>query len=558
MSLFQRQAKEILAMEQAQREAILATVVQARQEIRNLMANLPQGSSLINHYSQLQVQLDEILNHVNPQLSSVPFVAGQMYGTELVNESSGASFVVPSLNLPAIAAINLKAVEKISEVNQLLKTTIHEQLRISLALGEGIQEATERLSVLGFRRSLWRYELIARTVTNEMANAGANSTYSTLAKEEPRLRLKKQWSSVLDKRTSPPCQALDGEIQPPDEPFSLGYMYPPALPNCRSRVVPVTAKYDPTPKLSEIATTFTGDKATDSALKEGKRRLESVPGIDKGWTDYHRVKVLEQRKVASPAMLELEAKFARGEISGEDFAQGKAKLAQQWLKSPEGQSYTKLLESLDQYPEAILKAGNFTPEKQVKAQLQLNSLQYGIPDTDYPKGYSKTKITQQQLEEARTLLPRAIAIQPQSSAKLAPTTVLPADVSSWLGGSNPVAILLQTDSDDPNFFKQSIIHELTHGIENADPEALRQAVTLRKALQTGIEEKFYGNQRIYLAVGEGIARRPYGGVLYPNNWSTEVYTVASEALTDGMLFFQSIETAPNPLYLLLSKLDIFL
>lgn len=545
-------------MEQVQREAVLATVVQARQEIINVMASLPQGSSLINHYSQLQTQFDEILNQVNPQLISVPFVAGQMYGAELVNESSGASFVMPSLNLPAIAAINLKAVEKISEVNQLLKSTIHQQLRSSLALGEGIQEATERISVLGFRRSLWRYELIARTVTNEMANAGANSTYSTLAQEEPKLRLKKQWSSVLDRRTSPPCQALDGEIQPPDEPFSLGYMYPPALPNCRSRIVPVTAKYDPTPKLSDIATASTGDPATDSALKEGKRRLEAVPGIDKGWTDYHRLKVLEQRAAVSPARLELEAKFARGEISGEAFAQGKTKLVQQWLQSPEGQSYKKLLESLNQYPEAILKAGNLTPEKQIKAQLQLNSLRKGLPDTAYPRDFSKTKPDQQQLREARTLLPRALAIQPESSAKLAPVTVLPADGSSWLGGSNPTAIMLQTNSDDANFFKQSIVHELTHGIENADPEALRQAVTLRNTLQTGIEEKMYGDQRVYLAVGDGLARRPYGGVIYPGDWSTELYTVASEALVDGMDFFQSIETAPNPLYLLLSKLDLLL
>ena len=50
----------------------------------------------------------------------------------------------------------------------------------------------------------------------------------------------KQWVSIIDGKTTAICQQLNGEIVQIGEPFSAGIYTPPALPNCRSRIVHVT------------------------------------------------------------------------------------------------------------------------------------------------------------------------------------------------------------------------------------------------------------------------------------------------------------------------------
>lgn len=85
-------------------------------------------------------------------------------------------------------------------------------------------------------------QTIARTATAGVQNAARLETYK-------RMRTIKcvEWSSVLDSRTSDPCQSLSGKIWPIDEvPYS-----PPIHPNCRSTLIPRRdnegAKHQPFP-----------------------------------------------------------------------------------------------------------------------------------------------------------------------------------------------------------------------------------------------------------------------------------------------------------------------
>jgi hypothetical protein len=81
-----------------------------------------------------------------------------------------------------------------------------------------------------------------------------NATTLALLKIANTIRpMKKQWVSVLDARTTPVCNALDGQVQPLDEPFidpdsGSKFMFPPAVygnpglkpifHHCRSMVIP--------------------------------------------------------------------------------------------------------------------------------------------------------------------------------------------------------------------------------------------------------------------------------------------------------------------------------
>jgi hypothetical protein len=530
------------------------------------MLDLPKDSSLITHYSNLQVQIDEILQNVNPSLTTVPFVAGQAFGTDLVEQSSGGIFAMPAINLQAISQINLAAVDKITEVNSLLKSTIAQQLRTSVALGESIAEATDRLATTGFRRSLWRYELIARTVTNEMANAGANATYSSLAESHPKLRLKKQWSSTLDKRTSPPCQALDGEIQPPDVPFSLGYMYPPALPNCRSRIVAVTAKYDPTPKITKVAHHVTGNKSTDAALAKGKARVDKIPNLQQSYTDYKRLAKLNRHFYTdyAPKLATLEAKYlpkinsAKTDEAKEklqlEFAKAKTRLKYDWrAKTVAGKSYTELLNRLQAIPTYILNNGILTEEKQSKYAGITNYLRTGIAKTqDGAKPFSPG---QQRVisNTAKSVLP----ILPDSAVRVIPNRVVAGERDAYFTEKE----IMFGSNKNKNALRKVVFHELSHSIELSDSTAIRDAVNLRNSLGTGTKTYTTPKGTTYQVVqGKGIGWRSYAGRIYKdefnNDIATEMYSVAAESLSDGWLFMRMMDTAPNSIYLLFSRLSL--
>jgi SPP1 gp7 family putative phage head morphogenesis protein len=83
---------------------------------------------------------------------------------------------------------------------------------------------------------------IARTESNRFRNAGKLQAY----KDSDVVKGKK-WSSVMDGKTSGVCENLNGQVVGLNEYFvdsetGKEYDHPPALPNCRSTIVPVLKK----------------------------------------------------------------------------------------------------------------------------------------------------------------------------------------------------------------------------------------------------------------------------------------------------------------------------
>lgn len=116
--------------------------------------------------------------------------------------------------------------------------TIRQAVRLGMSEGETSDQIVRRL--IGTRSArytdgLLEYnrrgaEAMVRTVVNHVSNRAADMTY----KENGDLVKNVQWTSTLDSRTTPICQARDGKLFPVDS-----GPRPPAHVGCRSFVVPV-------------------------------------------------------------------------------------------------------------------------------------------------------------------------------------------------------------------------------------------------------------------------------------------------------------------------------
>ena len=119
-----------------------------------------------------------------------------------------------------------------------LKKDIKDKLRKEITQGvvnlESPTELTARVKkVTGFAKD--RAKMIARTETNRALNMSHMD-----AARQSSLKLKKQWDSHLDGRTSQVCTDLDKKTIPLNQKFHWrGQVFdsPPAHVNCRSRVI---------------------------------------------------------------------------------------------------------------------------------------------------------------------------------------------------------------------------------------------------------------------------------------------------------------------------------
>lgn len=95
-----------------------------------------------------------------------------------------------------------------------------------------------RLYAHGVKGSQWRAERIVRTELVNALNTGHHA--GLVAASDVLPDLQKQWDSTLDSRTSRICLALNGQVRKVGELFEAhgkAIAHPPALPNCRSRVL---------------------------------------------------------------------------------------------------------------------------------------------------------------------------------------------------------------------------------------------------------------------------------------------------------------------------------
>lgn len=138
-----------------------------------------------------------------------------------------------------------KAVDTMKGVEQYAKGLIKETIEIGLARGEGAGDLMRRLvdpAKGAFKMTQRKAEMRARTISNDLVNAGKQASYRDFRDKFPDLGLNNQWYNISDSRSSEVCKGLNGEVRSIGAPFSSGHLRPPAHPFCRSTLLPTLEK----------------------------------------------------------------------------------------------------------------------------------------------------------------------------------------------------------------------------------------------------------------------------------------------------------------------------
>jgi len=124
--------------------------------------------------------------------------------------------------------------ENIVDMNEETVNKLRKEISMAIMNRETFESIKNRIIEV-FNIAEDRAITIARTEGNRAYNMGANQ-----AARESGLKLKKKWDSHVDTRTSKVCKDLDGQIVDMNEKFKWEgkeFDFPPAHPNCRSRVL---------------------------------------------------------------------------------------------------------------------------------------------------------------------------------------------------------------------------------------------------------------------------------------------------------------------------------
>jgi SPP1 gp7 family putative phage head morphogenesis protein len=151
----------------------------------------------------------------------------------------------PMIDPYMLAQETSKAVDTMKGVEAYAKEIIKETIEIGLARGEGAGDLLRRLvdpAKGAFKMTQRKAEMRARTISNDLVNAGKQASYRAFRDAFPDLGINNQWYNISDSRSSDVCKGLNGEIRPIGSPFSSGHMRPPAHPFCRSTILPTLEK----------------------------------------------------------------------------------------------------------------------------------------------------------------------------------------------------------------------------------------------------------------------------------------------------------------------------
>jgi len=107
---------------------------------------------------------------------------------------------------------------------------------LGLAEGEGMAKISDRINGVYEEFPTWRSDMIARTESTAANNEGFIEAY-----KQSEVTTHKEWIAVMDSRTRPEHQLLDGDIVEVGKTFSNGLMYP-QEPNCRCVIAPAFEK----------------------------------------------------------------------------------------------------------------------------------------------------------------------------------------------------------------------------------------------------------------------------------------------------------------------------
>lgn len=258
-----------LQLEYEQASHLRSVLAEAQAELNRAVPKLAGSGTLqASHLMAIQAQVNATMEAVTARLASGLAIASSLQqglddGQAMVAQSSGIPtdsaywMFSPTLNLDVLTQARANGISLIRNVTDELKSKLLLQVQVGYSQGEGIGQIMRRMTGKGlgdltgrdgqFRTAKFRAEMIGRTTVNELVNKAGLESFKQLNDEFPELELEKQWITTSDKRTSPRCISLSGQKRKLTEAFVAADGWSgqtsPAHVMCRSRVVPLAARY---------------------------------------------------------------------------------------------------------------------------------------------------------------------------------------------------------------------------------------------------------------------------------------------------------------------------
>lgn len=173
------------------------------------------------------------------KLLKILWVEGWKEAVDVVDTAFNFGISFDLLNQRFLDWVENYGAEQVKGINETTKQSLREEISQGIALGESVAKLRDRVSKVFTEAKGIRAETIARTESHNSVSAGTFETYRAA-----NVGLK-EWLATRDDRTRDSHLAIDGEVQPIDQPFSNGLMYPGApgpakeVINCRCALLPV-------------------------------------------------------------------------------------------------------------------------------------------------------------------------------------------------------------------------------------------------------------------------------------------------------------------------------
>ena len=181
------------------------------------------------HTAKLQNRLEQISRSLaQNELDFYETALGQSVTVPLAGLPASAVAVAanPTVNLVSGQSIESKTLTQIiRDLDVRTLENVREEIQKGLLQGETATAITRRATAIVQTRTTQQVEAVVRTYINAISAEAAQQVAST----NRQLLSGMKWLSVLDKRTTPVCQARDGKIYPIGSPIR-----PPAHFRCRS------------------------------------------------------------------------------------------------------------------------------------------------------------------------------------------------------------------------------------------------------------------------------------------------------------------------------------
>lgn len=264
-----KQDKKLQAAEMAALRRVLRILHKTRAEVLGNLMDQPGGweedsmLSILYNIDTLMTELRAILGSEYRDIVREGSLKGFDDQNDLFNKFFADKFQNVTNNL-LFGAVELKVLTTF-EVNvndflgrftdglrEKIKGTIQQSFIHGRSQGETIQIIREQ-----FDTQLAPTKRAVHHIYQSSYNAANHEVLEELARQNS--DIEKEWWSLLDNVTTPPCQHLHGQVQPVDKPFiepqsGSKFMYPPAVYGnpgmkpqfhfCRSRAIPKVKGYD--------------------------------------------------------------------------------------------------------------------------------------------------------------------------------------------------------------------------------------------------------------------------------------------------------------------------